>query len=43
MRLDIPPGTALRFESGQYRDVTLIPFRGRRHVYGFRGEVNGAL
>jgi urease subunit beta len=42
-RLDIPAGTAIRFEPGQTRDVTLIPYRGRRVVYGFRGSVMGAL
>lgn len=42
-RLDIPAGTAIRFEPGQSRDVTLIPYRGRRVVYGFRGSVMGAL
>ncbi len=42
-RLDIPAGTAVRFEPGQSRDVTLVPFRGRRVVQGFRGDVMGAL
>jgi urease subunit beta len=42
-RLDIAAGTAVRFEPGQSREVTLIPYRGRRHVYGFRGAVMGAL
>lgn len=42
-RLDIPAGTAIRFEPGQNREVTLIPYRGRRVVFGFRGEVMGAL
>jgi urease subunit beta len=42
-RLDIAAGTAVRFEPGQSRDVTLIPLRGKRVVYGFRGEINGAL
>jgi urease subunit beta len=42
-RLDIPAGTAIRFEPGQSRDVTLIPFRGSRRVFGFRGGVMGAL
>jgi urease subunit beta len=42
-RLDIAAGTAVRFEPGQTREVTLIPLRGRRHVYGFRGDVMGAL
>jgi urease subunit beta len=43
MRLDIPAGTAIRFEPGQEHDVTLVPFRGARIVQGFRGEVMGAL
>ncbi len=43
MRLDIPAGTAVRFEPGQSREVRLIPLAGTREVYGFRGEVMGAL
>ena len=35
MRLDIPAGTAVRFEPGQSRDVTLVPLAGKREVYGF--------
>ncbi len=42
-RLDIAAGTAIRFEPGQSRDVTLVPFRGHRVVFGFRGDVMGAL
>jgi urease subunit beta len=42
-RLDIAAGTAVRFEPGQSRDVTLVPFRGKRVVQGFRGEIMGAL
>jgi len=42
-RLDIAAGTAVRFEPGQSRSVQLIPFGGRRKVFGFRGEVMGAL
>ncbi len=42
-RLDIPAGTAVRFEPGQSRTVTLVTYAGRRHVYGFRGEVMGPL
>jgi urease subunit beta len=42
-RLDIAAGTAVRFEPGQTREVTLIPYLGSRTVYGFRGDVNGAL
>lgn len=42
-RLDIAAGTAVRFEPGQTREVTLVPYRGTRTVYGFRGQVMGAL
>jgi urease subunit beta len=42
-RLDIPAGTAVRFEPGQSREVSLVPFRGARQVYGFRQDVMGAL
>lgn len=42
-RLDIPAGTAMRFEPGQSREIVLIPYRGRRVVQGFRGTVMGAL
>jgi urease subunit beta len=42
-RLDIPAGTAVRFEPGQSRDVCLIPYGGARLVYGFNGTVMGAL
>ena len=42
-RLDIPAGTAVRFEPGQARDVRLVPFRGARTVYGFRQAVMGSL
>ena len=42
-RLDIPSGTAVRFEPGQERDVTLIPYAGDRIIYGFKGRVSGAL
>ena len=42
-RLDIPAGTAVRFEPGQARTITLIPYQGSRHVYGFRAAINGAL
>src|ERR671927_585199 len=41
MRLDIPAGTAVRFEPGQSRDVRLIPLAGSRTVHGFRQEVMG--
>lgn len=43
MRLDIPAGTAVRFEPGQTREVTLVPFGGARRVYGFHGAVMGEL
>jgi urease subunit beta len=43
MRLDIPAGTAVRFEPGQTREVTLIPLSGKREVYGFRQKIMGAL
>jgi len=42
-RLDIPAGTAVRFEPGQTRDVDLVPFGGGRVVTGFQGQVMGAL
>lgn len=42
-RLDIPSGTAIRFEPGQTRAVPLIPLAGKRHVHGFTGAVMGAL
>ncbi|MDZ7853102.1 MAG: urease subunit beta [Halomonas sp.] len=42
-RLDVAAGTAIRFEPGQSREVTLIPYAGRRHIYGFHGEVMGSL
>ncbi|SFH11045.1 urease subunit gamma [Methylobacterium gossipiicola] len=42
-RLDIAPGTAVRFEPGATRDVVLVPLGGERAVYGFRGEVMGTL
>lgn len=38
-RLDIPAGTAVRFEPGQKRTVTLVAYAGERKIYGFRGEV----
>ncbi|MEM1163726.1 MAG: urease subunit beta [Pseudomonadota bacterium] len=43
MRLDIAAGTAVRFEPGQSRDVSLIPLAGNRHVYGFNQKIMGAL
>ncbi|MBN8901308.1 MAG: urease subunit beta [Rhodospirillales bacterium] len=42
-RLDIAAGTAVRFEPGQTREVTMVPYRGARMVWGFRGDVMGAL
>jgi urease subunit beta len=42
-RLDIPAGTALRFEPGQKRTVRLLAFAGTRRVYGFQGKVQGEL
>ncbi|KGJ18675.1 urease subunit beta [Paracoccus panacisoli] len=43
MRLDIPAGTAIRFEPGQRREVQLVPFGGARQVWGFNGQIMGAL
>jgi urease subunit beta len=43
MRLDIAAGTAMRFEPGQERDVTLVPLGGKREVYGFQQKIMGAL
>jgi urease subunit beta len=43
MRLDIPAGTAVRFEPGQSRDVQLVPYVGARRVVGFRAEIMGPL
>ncbi|TDF81873.1 urease subunit beta [Pseudomonas sp. H9] len=42
-RLDIAAGTAVRFEPGQARTVTLVPYAGKREVYGFQGRVMGKL
>ena len=42
-RLDITSGTAVRFEPGQERQVTLVAYQGKRKVYGFRAEVQGEL
>jgi urease subunit beta len=42
-RLDIPAGTAVRFEPGQERDVTLVSFAGERRVFGFRQLIMGPL
>jgi len=43
MRLDIAAGTAVRFEPGQEREICLIPFKGRRVVYGFNQKIMGEL
>ena len=43
MRLDIAAGTAVRFEPGQTREVTLVALAGRRTVYGFRQDIMGKL
>ena len=43
MRLDIPAGTAIRFEPGDTTDVKLVPFSGLRNAYGFNSLVNGSL
>ena len=43
MRLDIPAGTAVRFEPGQSREVTLVALAGKRTIYGFRQDVMGKL
>lgn len=43
MRLDIASGTAVRFEPGQARDVTLVPVGGSRKIYGFNQKIMGAL
>lgn len=42
-RLDIPAGTAVRFEPGMERTVTLVPYSGARTVHGFQGKVMGGL
>jgi len=42
-RLDIPAGTAVRFEPGQEREVRLVPYAGARRVFGFNAKVMGAL
>ena len=43
MRLDIPAGTAVRFEPGQTREVRLVALAGKRTIYGFRQEIMGRL
>jgi urease subunit beta len=42
-RLDIPAGTAVRFEPGQTREVQLVAYGGARKVFGFQGKIDGAL
>ncbi len=42
-RLNIPAGTAIRFEPGQTREVELVAYAGQRRVFGFRGEIMGEL
>lgn len=43
MRLDIPAGTAVRFEPGDTKEVNLVPYRGSRQVYGFNAKIGGKL
>ena len=43
MRLNIPSGTAIRFEPGDEREVELVPFTGSRQIYGFNGKINSHL
>ena len=43
MHLDIPAGTAVRFEPGDEREVILVPYTGSRQVYGFNGKINGLI
>ncbi|MEA5551864.1 urease subunit beta [Anabaena cylindrica UHCC 0172] len=43
MRLDIPAGTAVRFEPGDEKEITLIPLVGTRQIYGFNNKINGNL
>ncbi|MEH2325587.1 MAG: urease subunit beta [Nostoc sp.] len=43
MRLDIPAGTAVRFEPGDEKEITLVPLVGSRQVYGFNAKINGNL
>ncbi|MDT3960395.1 urease subunit beta [Staphylococcus kloosii] len=41
--LDIPAGAAVRFEPGDEKDIQLVEYSGRRHIYGFHGEVDGPI
>ncbi|AUS99212.1 urease subunit beta [Nostoc sp. CENA543] len=43
MRLDIPAGTAVRFEPGDEKEITLVPLVGSRQIYGFNAKINGKL
>ena len=43
MRLDIPAGTAVRFEPGDEKEIILVPLVGTRQVYGFNAKINGSL
>lgn len=43
MRLNIPAGTAVRFEPGDEKEVELVPYSGSRQVYGFNSKINGLL
>jgi urease subunit beta len=43
MRLDIPAGTAVRFEPGDEKEVTLVPLVGTRQIYGFNNKIDGNL
>lgn len=43
MRLDIPAGTAVRFEPGDEKEITLIPLVGSRQIYGFNNKIDGNL
>ncbi|MEA5616664.1 urease subunit beta [Cronbergia sp. UHCC 0137] len=43
MRLDIPAGTAVRFEPGDAKEITLIPLVGTRQIYGFNNKIDGNL
>jgi len=42
-RLDIPAGTAVRFEPGQAREVDLVAYQGKREIYGFNAKIHGSL
>tara|TARA_B110000438_G_scaffold295640_1_gene338954 strand:- start:237 stop:551 length:315 start_codon:yes stop_codon:yes gene_type:complete len=42
-RLDIPAGTAVRFEPGQAREVVLVAFQGKRNIFGFNAKIQGGL